>query len=204
MKSMKIVQFSRPASPLCPCTYKIFPPFCLWGSNFKRMPPLQIITNQLKVNIIKGWLLYVIKSFIQVGFRFHSLILSGFPLTSFHPLWFLFIKPHYLPFLGLYSCMCSCPKILQNVFYLQLFIFLVLTLNQTVFFAQVHRACERPKSKRKQNQVTSHSNCPRVLLFDLAHKQWSGIIKGWLHCLTSESKVRFLVNIILAQCPIMA
>ena len=84
MKSKKIVQFSRPASPLCPCTYKIFPPFCLWGSNFKRMPPLQIITNQLKVNIIKGWLLYVIKSFIQVGFRFHSLILSGFPLTSFY------------------------------------------------------------------------------------------------------------------------
>ena len=43
----------------------------------------------------------------------------------------------------------------------------------------------------------SHSNWPRVLLFDLAHKQCNGIIEGWLHCLTSESKVRFLFNDIL-------
>ena len=62
---------------------------------------------------------------------------------------------------------------------------------------QPHRACERIKSKWKQNQVTSHSNWPRVLLFDLAHKQCNGIIKGWLHCLTPESIGRFLVNDIL-------
>ena len=72
---------------------------------------------------------------------------------------------------------------------------------------QPHRACERTKSKQKQNQVMSHSNWPRVLLFDLAHKQCNGIIKGWLHCLTSESKGRFLVNNILfgsAWCLVMA
>ena len=72
---------------------------------------------------------------------------------------------------------------------------------------QPHRACERTKSKQKQNQVTSHSNWPRVLLFDLAHKQCNGIIKGWLHCLTPESIGRFLVNNILmfdsAWCLIM-
>ena len=62
---------------------------------------------------------------------------------------------------------------------------------------QPQRACERAKSKQKQNQVTSQSNRPRVLLFDLAHKQYSGTIKGWLHCLMSESKERFLVNNIL-------
>ena len=50
----------------------------------------------------------------------------------------------------------------------------------------LHRACERTKSKQKQNQVMSDSNWPRVLLFDLAHKQFSGIIKGSLYCLTSE------------------
>ena len=59
---------------------------------------------------------------------------------------------------------------------------------------QPHRACERTKSKQKRNQVTSHSNLTRVLLFDLAHKQSNGIIKGWLHCLTSESIGRFLFN----------
>ena len=59
---------------------------------------------------------------------------------------------------------------------------------------QPHRACERTKSKQKRNQVTSHSNLTRVLLFDLAHKQSNGIIKGWLHCLTSESIERFLFN----------
>ena len=55
-----------------------------------------------------------------------------------------------------------------------------------------YRACERTRSK--QNQVTSHSNSSSVLLFDLAHKQYNGAIKGWLHCLMSESKGRFLVN----------
>ena len=41
---------------------------------------------------------------------------------------------------------------------------------------QPHYAFERTKSKQKQNQVTLHSNWPRVLLFDLAHKQCNGII----------------------------
>ena len=44
---------------------------------------------------------------------------------------------------------------------------------------------------------TSHSNWPHVMLLDLGHKQCNGIIKGWLHCLTSESKERFLVNNLL-------
>ena len=54
--------------------------------------------------------------------------------------------------------------------------------------------------KTKQNRVTSHSKWLCVLLFDLAHHQCKGIIKGWFHCLTSESKGRFLVkNIRLSQ-----
>ena len=53
------------------------------------------------------------------------------------------------------------------------------------------------RNQNKQNQITSRSNWPRVLLFDLAHKQCNGIIKRWFHCLTSESKGRFLVNNIL-------
>ena len=71
MTSMKIGQFSRPPHPSCPATSKILPPPWLWTSNFKRNPlplPLQIMTNQLKENIIQGWLLHDIRSFLQVGF----------------------------------------------------------------------------------------------------------------------------------------
>ena len=96
--------------------------------------------------------------------------------------------------------------------------FLVLILHSTFFICttwkrkqtleqQPHRACERTKSKQKQNEVTSHLDWPRVLLFNLAHKQYNGIIKGWLQCLTSESKGRFLDNDILfgsAWCLVMA
>ena len=56
---------------------------------------------------------------------------------------------------------------------------------------QPHRACERTELKQK---VMSYSNRALVPLFDLPHKQCNGIIKGWLHCLTSELKGRFLVN----------
>ena len=41
-----------------------------------------------------------------------------------------------------------------------------------------HRECERTKLKQKQNQVTPHSNLWSVLMFDLAHKQGSGIINS--------------------------
>ena len=60
-----------------------------------------------------------------------------------------------------------------------------------------YRACQRVTSKQEQNQVTSYSNWSRVLLFHVAHKQCNDVVKGWLHCLTSESKGRFLVNNIL-------
>ena len=67
---------------------------------------------------------------------------------------------------------------------------------------------KRTKSTQKQNQGTSHLNWQHVLLFDLAHKQCNGIIKGWLDCLTPESIGRFLVNNLLMfdwrLCQVMA
>ena len=62
---------------------------------------------------------------------------------------------------------------------------------------QPHLPCKRTKSKQKQNQVMSHSNWPRVLLLDLAHKQCNGIFKEWLQCLTPKSIGIFLVNNVL-------
>ena len=56
---------------------------------------------------------------------------------------------------------------------------------------QLHLACELSKSKQK---VMSYSNRALVPLFNLPHKQCNGIIKGWLHCLMSESKGRVFVN----------
>ena len=70
MMSMKIVQFSIPPPPLCPSTSKIPPPPWPWTSNFRRAPSLQMIVNPLNENSFQGWLLYVIRSFLQVGFRF--------------------------------------------------------------------------------------------------------------------------------------
>ena len=68
------------------------------------------------------------------------------------------------------------------------------TLFQQTMEQQSHRSCERTKSKQYQ---VSHSNWPRVLLFDSAHKQSNGIIKGWLQCLTPVVIGRFLVNNII-------
>ena len=85
-----------------------------------------------------------------------------------------------------------------------LFAFLVLILQSTCFIfttwkrkqameQQPHGACERTKTKQKQNQATSYWNWARSIS-DLARKQCNGIIKGCLSCLTSESKGRFLVK----------
>ena len=36
---------------------------------------------------------------------------------------------------------------------------------------QLHSLCEQTKSKQNQNQITSHLNWQRNLMFHLAHKQ---------------------------------
>ena len=73
MTSMKIVQFSRPPTPLVQLRPKFVHPLDL-GRPISNKPsppaPLQMITTQLKGIIILGSLLYVIRSFVQVGFRF--------------------------------------------------------------------------------------------------------------------------------------
>ena len=69
--------------------------------------------------------------------------------------------------------------------------FKIQNLKSTIYFVIIS------KNKTKSKPSTSHSNWPRLLFFDLAYKQCNGNIKGWLHCLTSESKGRFLVNNIL-------
>ena len=54
----------------------MFPPPWPWTFNFKWTPPLQIITNQLQGNTILGWLLYVIRSFLQADFHFQYQLIN--------------------------------------------------------------------------------------------------------------------------------
>ena len=101
---------SLPSSPLSIYVQSFSTPL----TNFIRtLPfshnPLQIITNQLKENIIQGWLFYVIRSFLQVGFRFHYQLID-FVWISFYFFSFSW-SPTVSFFVALYSCVCSCSQI---------------------------------------------------------------------------------------------
>ena len=90
--------------------------------------PFQMITNQLKENIIQGWLLYVIRSFLQVSvcFQYQLTDLVSLSINSFC----IYLKQissklnwtrtMYF-FVALYSCVWSCPKISRNAFFIEVF-----------------------------------------------------------------------------------
>ena len=67
--TMQIFQFSRPLIPHIHLRPMFFHPLDL-GRPISNEPPLQMITSQLKEKKIQGWLLYVIRSFLQIGLRF--------------------------------------------------------------------------------------------------------------------------------------
>ena len=130
MTSMKIFRFSRPPTPLLIYLQNLFTPLTL-DVQFQMIPPLQIIINQLKENIIQGWLLYVIRSFLQLAFvsSINSLILSGFLLTSFH-----LAEASRSPFSWLYGLVsANVQKYHEMNTYLYVYTFLVLILQSTCF-----------------------------------------------------------------------
>ena len=74
--------------------------------------------------------------------------------------------------------------------------------NQLVLFAQLknvkrlwnnNRTMHMNERFKNKNKIKSRD----IQIDDLAHKNYNGIIKGWRHWLTSESKGRFLVNNLL-------
>ena len=155
MTAMKIVQFSRPSTPLVHLHPKFFHPLDLQSPILNETPPLQMINNQLQKNIIQGWLLYVTNSFLQFGFRIQYqrinlawLSFDFFSFTCSLTIW-------------LYTLVCAVEqKILQNIFHLWLFSFLVLILQSACFICatwkhkqtierQQHRACEWNQNKSK-------------------------------------------------------
>ena len=112
MTPIKIVQFPRPPIPLVHLRPKIFNPLDLGRPNYKRISSLflQMITNQLKENIIQGLLLYAIMLSAFV-FSIKSLILSGFSLTSFH-----LAEVTKSSFSWLYTLVCAVVQKYQEMF----------------------------------------------------------------------------------------
>ena len=134
----KLPNFQDLSPPPCPFTSKILPSPWPWTSNFKlasppSTPSPQMIINQLKENIIQEWLLYVIRSFLQVGFPFQyqliNLVELSFDLFPFS--W----SPTICFFVPLYSCVCSCK-------------------HKRTMEQQPHRECEWNQNKNKTKHVT--------------------------------------------------
>ena len=77
MTSIKIAQFSRPPTPLVQLRPKLFHDLDL-GRPILNEPPSPSANDyhQLKGNIILGWLLYVIRCFFQVEFRFQYQLIN--------------------------------------------------------------------------------------------------------------------------------
>ena len=107
MTSMKVVQFLRFPTLLVDLRPKFFHPLDLGHLISSKPPPfpLQMKTSQLKENIMQGWILYAIRSFLQFGFRFQYQLINfvwfSFDFMSFS--WTLTI----CFFVALYACICS-------------------------------------------------------------------------------------------------
>ena len=114
MTSMKIVLFLRHPTILVHLRVKFF-----HSPDLRRPVSSEILTdaanhdqlNQLiKKNIIQWGLLYVIRSFRSAfAFSINSLILSGFPLTSYH-----LAEPSLSAFSWLYALVCAVLRIITK------------------------------------------------------------------------------------------
>ena len=83
-------------------------------------------SQSIKIKHNPRMTIYVIRSFLQIGFCFQYQFIN-FVWLSFD--FFSFNWSHTLCFfMALYSCVCSCPRISWNVIYLWLFTFVVLIL----------------------------------------------------------------------------
>ena len=132
-----------------PFTSKILSPPWFWTSNFKRtpLPSHWMISNQLKENIIQGRLLYVIRSFLQVGFRFQyqliNLVWLSFDFFSFS--WSFTIRISVV----LYFCV-QLSKNYSHFYYS--------FCNQPVLFAQLENVNKLWKNNRTVHETERNQN----------------------------------------------
>ena len=128
-------------------------------------------------------------------FSINSLILSGFPLTSFH-----LAQASLSAFSSLCTLVCAVVQKYHEMYFIFNYShFQYSFCNQPVLFAQLenvnklwnnNRNVHVNKRDRNKNKTKSH----HIQIHDLVHKQYNGIIKGWHHYLTSVSKRRIFVN----------
>ena len=79
LENCPIFETPRPPIPLVHLRPTFSHSLKLWrpvSNNQTTLPLLQMITRQLKESIIQGWLLYVIRSFLQVGFPFQYQLIN--------------------------------------------------------------------------------------------------------------------------------
>ena len=99
-------------NPPCLSRSEIFPSTWPWTSNFKRISPSpQVITNQLKENIIQRWLFMLSSPLFRSTFVYiiNILILSVFLLTSFH-----LAEDSLSAYLWLYTLVCAVVQKYHN------------------------------------------------------------------------------------------
>ena len=110
----KLSNFQNPPHHLSIYVQNSFIPLSL-DVQFQMNPPLQIIINQLKENIIKGWLLYDVRSFLQVGFRFQ------FQLVNLVCLSFHLDKASLSAFSWLYTLVCVAVQNYNEMFFIYIY-----------------------------------------------------------------------------------
>ena len=155
----KLYNFQDPP-PSCPSASKILPPLWPWTSNGPRPSPFQTTTNQFKEKKSKDDYHMLSGPSFRSAFVFiiNSLILPGFPLTSFH-----LFEASLSAFPWLYALVCA---VVQK------------------YHKHVNEPCmwtNEIKTKTKPNHVTFKLTTRSIVY--LAHKQCNGMIKGLLHCL---------------------
>ena len=164
--------------PPCPSTSKIFPRPWPWTSNFKRTPSFHLITNQLKENVIKGWLLDVIRSFFQGSFLFqYQLINLAWIFFGFDFIHLL--KPHYLLFRGFILLCVQLSKNITKCFFYYHSSFWYSFCNHPALFAQLENVnrllnnnrtvhVNELKTKTKPNHVTFQLTTGSIGIVDTA------------------------------------
>ena len=187
MTSMKAVQFLRPPIPFVHSHPKFSTTPLTLDIKFQLNPPPS-------PNI-----------FLFSTFHYQLINLVCFSLDFFSFSWSLTIC-----FSWPYTLVCAAVQRYHEMSFL--YTFLVLILQSVCFIYKIwkrkqtmeqqpHRACEQTTSKQKQNQVTSHSNWPRILLLDLAHKQVIVSLKYdfvvWHH--SQKEYFLSIINLCLAQ-----
>ena len=201
LENCPIFETPRPPIPLVHLCPTFSHSLKLWRSvsnNQTTLPLLQMITRQLKESIIQGWLLYVIRSFLQVGFPFQYQLINLVWLSF----GFFHLADASLP---AFSWLHTLSKnITKCLLFISIHIFNIDFAIKLLYLHKLEtwknygttttpcRWMNEIKTKTKPSHITFKLTTRSIARF--VPQKCNGIIKRWPPCLTSGSKGRFLVN----------